>query len=90
MTGMADRAEVIESQTAIILAEVARLEAELATADLVVHGSRGQPVPNPLLAQVRQHRWLLARFLDAAVGPMPSGSHGPDVVDAIRAEWESS
>lgn len=42
---------------------VDRLEAELAGADLVVQGSQGQPVANPLVQEVRQHRAVLMRLL---------------------------
>jgi hypothetical protein len=45
-------------------------------------------MPNRLLAELRQHRWLLVRMLDGA------GTHGDappaeDAVDALRREWEA-
>lgn len=48
------------------LDELVRLEAELAAAEVVVAGSKGQPVPNPLFAAVREHRRALTALLAAA------------------------
>lgn len=48
------------------LDELVRLEAELADAAVVVEGSKGQPVPNPLFAAVREHRRALTALLAAA------------------------
>lgn len=42
---------------------VDRLEREVAKAPLTVAGSMGQPVPNPLIAEVRQQRAILAQLL---------------------------
>ena len=42
---------------------VVRLDIELRGAGLVVPGSMGQDRPNPLLAEVRAHRLVLARLL---------------------------
>jgi hypothetical protein len=39
------------------------IEAELATAPLMVKGSMGQQVPNGLLAELRQHHHLAAQML---------------------------
>lgn len=46
-------------QTAI----VDRLERELRGAPMVMRGSQGQTVANPLLAEVRQHRTIVASLL---------------------------
>ena len=84
-----DRDGVLEAQTARVLAEITRLEAELDKGDLVVEGSKGQPVPSRLLAELRSHRWLLARLLSDGQ-PAPAGPPAADAVDALRAEWEDS
>ena len=83
---MADRESVLEEQTARVLAEIARLEGELDAGDLMTVGSKGQPVPNRLLAELRSHRWLLVRMLTD--GPAPAGPPAADAVDQLRAEWE--
>ena len=41
------------------------LQTELHGADLVVKGSRHQPVANPLLQEIRQHRGVLRQLLGA-------------------------
>jgi hypothetical protein len=51
--------------------ELDRIEAELAKALLIVSGSAGQPKPNPLLAEVRAHRVVLAKLLAAIDLPQP-------------------
>jgi hypothetical protein len=52
---MTDRDGVLEGQTARVLDETGRLEAELDKGELVVEGSKGQPVPSRLLAELRSH-----------------------------------
>ncbi len=44
---------------------IEKIEAELDGADLVVTGSRHQPVANPLIQEVRQHRQTLRALLGA-------------------------
>jgi hypothetical protein len=83
-----DRDAALEGQTARVLAEIARLEGELDATPVVVPGSRGQPMPNRLLAELRSHRWLLVRMLSD--GPAPAGQSAADAVDALRAEWEDT
>jgi hypothetical protein len=87
MAGM-DREAIITAQIGHVLGEIGRLEAELGDGSLTVAGSKGQPMPNRLLAELRQHRWLLVRMLDGAAagdGPPPE-----DAVDALRREWEDA
>lgn len=85
---MADREDVLEGQTARVLDEIERLQHELDAGELVVEGSKGQPMPNRLLAELRSHRWLLVRMLTD--GPAPAGPPAADAVDALRAQWEDS
>jgi hypothetical protein len=90
---MADRAGILEGQVTRVLAEIGALQAELDAGALVVPGSRGQATANPVLKELRAHRWLLIRLVDSAgtAGWGPDGPVGlPDDVDQIRAEWESS
>jgi hypothetical protein len=82
------REGVLSAQADRVLTEITRLEFELDAGDLVVPGSKGQPMPNRLLGELRAHRWLLARLL--ADGPAPVGPPAADAVDALRAEWEDS
>jgi hypothetical protein len=86
---MADRESVLSEQTARVLDEITRLQGELDSGDLVVEGSKGQPMPNRLLAELRAHRWLLVRMLSDGPGA-PAGPPAADAVDALRAEWEDS
>lgn len=82
------RDDVLAAQADRVLSEIGRLEAELDAGPLVVEGSKGQPMPNRLLAELRSHRWLLARLLSDS--PAPSGQPAVDTVDQLRQEWESS
>lgn len=68
---------------------LARLEHELATSDVVVVGSTGQPRPNPLLGEVRGHRLVLARLLSLlALDDVPEdGEDGArPTVGQVRAQ----
>lgn len=42
---------------------IGRMDRELAKQPIMITGSMGQPVPHPLLAEVRQHRSALAVLL---------------------------
>lgn len=55
---------------------VDRLERELDGADAMVRGSMGQPVVNPLLAEVRQHRSCAQRLLNSLKLPDDPGEQG--------------
>ncbi|MGC9409818.1 hypothetical protein [Streptomyces sp. DZ1-3] len=44
---------------------IERLEEGLRGAPLVVNGSQGQPVANPIVQELRQHRSLVSRLLAA-------------------------
>lgn len=43
---------------------IERLDKELARGDLLVQGSMGQQVTNPLVGEIRQHRLALARLFN--------------------------
>jgi hypothetical protein len=79
---------VLAAQAERVLAEIHRLEVELDAGDLVVVGSKNQPIPNRLLGELRAHRWLLARLMSD--NPTPGGPPAADAVDALRREWEDS
>lgn len=85
---MTARDEVLSGQADRVLAEIHRLEAELDAGPLTVAGSKGQPMPNRILGELRSHRWLLARLL--ADGPSSSGQPASDAVDELRREWQDS
>lgn len=78
---------MLEEQLAHVLDEIGRLETELGEGKLTVEGSKGQPMPNRLLAELRAHRWLLVRMLGG--GDRADVPRVPDEVDRIRAEWEA-
>lgn len=52
---------------------IARLEDAIAKAPLMVRGSMGQEVANPLVQEVRQHRSVLARLLGGLKLPDEAG-----------------
>lgn len=64
---------------------IERLEAELSTAPLVVNGSMGQPVAQPLVQEIRQHRGVLARLLTSLKLPDDEAAGGSDRASAARA-----
>jgi hypothetical protein len=51
------------------LDELERLERAMAQEPVVVRGSRGQPVPHPLLGDIRAHRVLVAKLQKALALP---------------------
>jgi hypothetical protein len=79
--------DVLAVQANRVLDEIHRLEDELDAGPLVVEGSKGQPMPNRLLSELRSHRWLLARLLSD--NPGPAGPPAADAVDRLRMEWEN-
>lgn len=83
------REDVMQAQTARVLAEIERIQAELDAGDLVTPGSKGQPIPNRLLGELRSHRWLLVRMLSDSPA-QPSGPPAADAVDQLRMSWETA
>lgn len=65
---------------------VARLEAALIDAPNMVKGSQGQPVINPMLTEVRQHRETIGRLLARLVmaDTSTAAGRGYDVSAAAR------
>lgn len=64
---------------------VERIEKELADQDLIVRGSQGQPVANPLVQEIRQHRATLQRLLGALKLPDEDGRAAESRSSAARA-----
>lgn len=77
-----------------------KLERDLEGADSMVVGSMGQPVVNPLLAEIRQHRSCAQRLLNSLKLPddpgeqgaggssgSSSGSRSTQARDAAGARW---
>lgn len=56
--------------------ELDRLEKTMASEPVVVRGSRGQPVPHPVLADLRAHRLVLAKLARALNLPEPKAAVG--------------
>lgn len=61
------------------------LEEALKGADLMVRGSMGQQVANPLLAEIRQHRATVERFLKGLKLPDDPGADKPTRSETARA-----
>jgi hypothetical protein len=80
-----DPLAVLDEQLANTLAEIRRMEKALGEGALIVAGSKGQDVPNRLLAELRQHRLVWLRLL-GVVGPAPE-EPGGDEIDQIRQSW---
>ncbi|MBJ7401596.1 hypothetical protein [Mycolicibacterium sp.] len=74
--------------------EIADLEAELAVAPLIVEGSKGQPVPNKLLAEIRAHRALADKLQISLALPAPGEQTGQrrsgQAKAAAEARWRKT
>jgi hypothetical protein len=73
---------------------VDRLEDALVGASLIVEGSQRQPVANPLVTEIRQHRATLQRLLGALKLPDEDGratkSRSESAREAANARWRRS
>lgn len=68
---------------------IARMEDELDGAAFTVKGSMGQPVANPMLGELRQHRALLERLLRALSLPDEEGRGAAKRSESARAAAEA-
>jgi hypothetical protein len=73
---------------------VERIEKELSDGALTARGSQGQPVPSPLLTEVRQHRSVLAALLkqlkipeDVDTAARNCAERSEQARKAARARW---
>lgn len=71
---------------------VDRIETELSDDDLIVRGSQGQPVINPLVSEVRQHRATLSALLRQLKlpdedAPAEGESRSSQARDAAKSRW---
>jgi len=83
---MDDPLQALDEQLAHTMREITRMEAALEAGELIVDGSKGQPVPNGLLAELRAHRMAWLRLL-GVVGPAPEEPAARDPVDELRRSW---
>lgn len=68
-----------------------RMEREQSTGDLTALGSQGQPVAAPLIAELRQHRAMVANLMKQLKLPDEDGRAGASTSEAARkaanARW---
>jgi hypothetical protein len=71
---------------------IARMQRQSVTEDLIVVGSQGQPVANPLVQELRQHRSTLRGLLGQLKLPDEDGraaaSRSAQARDAAGARWK--
>ena len=82
-----DRDQVFADLITSRWAELQRLEKLLAGRQELTTAT-GKP--DPLLAEIRSHTWLLRGLLDSAGHPdgEPAGAAAADALDQLRAEFE--
>lgn len=74
---------------------IERLEAALVGAELIVRGSQGQPVANPLVAEIRQHRQTSKALLGSLKLPDDDAARAPGDASAagralVATRWRRS
>lgn len=71
---------------------IVRLEADLDGADLLVQGSQGQQVVNPIVSEIRQHRATKKALWASLKLPDESGEAGAanQQRSAAQSRWASS
>lgn len=71
---------------------IARMQVESVTGDLIVRGSQGQPVANPLVQELRQHRSTLRGLLGQLKLPDEDGraasARSEQARNAVNARWK--
>ena len=80
-----DRDQVFAALITSRWAELQRLEKTLAGREELTTGA-GKP--DPLLAEIRSHTWLLRALLDSAGHPGGEPPATADALDQLRAEFE--
>jgi hypothetical protein len=79
------------AQAARVTDLLARLDEQLAGEDLIQPGSRGQPVPNPLLHTAAEQRRVLESLIRSLALPMPDETEGrrrsPAAREAAQQRW---
>ena len=71
---------------------IARMQRESVNEDLIVRGSQGQPVANPLVQELRQHRSTLRGLLGQLKLPdedgRAAGARSEQARGAANARWQ--
>lgn len=82
----ADELRVLEDacREADLIDEMAKAARD---APRIVHGSQGQPVINPLISELRQHRVTLGSLLRQLKLPDDAGVDGSQQRQAAMARW---
>lgn len=70
---------------------IERLETAVRSGELMVRGSQGQPVANPLVQEIRQHRQVVKSLLGSLKLPDEDGrqadSRSASAREAANARW---
>lgn len=87
---------VVLAEACFAMSRLVKLEAAMSSAPAMVAGSAGQPRPNPMLAELRAERALLAALLrqlkipdEPASSGMPNQTRTRHARHAARGRWGS-